>query len=86
MITGQLDFTPKCPNCDKTIGGFTGEGDRPPEFGDITICIYCFSTLIVDHAELRMFRDDDFESLAPGLLNEVSKTIKICRLVMERKK
>ncbi|CDT52962.1 hypothetical protein VCR15J2_390032 [Vibrio coralliirubri] len=39
------DSSPSCPNCRKTLDGFTSLQGSSPSVGDVTICLYCNSTL-----------------------------------------
>jgi len=47
---GRLVGEPKCPTCASTIDGFSGISDpnATPKNGDVTICAYCGTGLIVD--------------------------------------
>jgi hypothetical protein len=41
--SGELDSAPNCPNCGKTLDGFSSaelKSQRPRE-GDMGICLYC---------------------------------------------
>jgi hypothetical protein len=43
---GSIDGKPRCPTCERILDGFTAiNGDRDPEPGDFSICLYCATPL-----------------------------------------
>lgn len=45
IITGKLDQTPCCPQCQTELAGYTGVDGVAPKADDLTICMYCQSVL-----------------------------------------
>lgn len=56
--------TPKsvCPYCDHVLDT-AGGGERAPEAGDLTICVYCTQPLVFDeHVRARKPNDGEIEA------------------------
>lgn len=50
----------RCLDCDELIDGATCvevEGDRYPEAGDVTVCLYCGHLMMFDFEDDLMLRD-----------------------------
>lgn len=48
IVSGQLESTPTCPHCEKSLGGYTDidQTGAKPRAGDVSICAYCKHILI----------------------------------------
>lgn len=59
--------THTCPNCGEQMDGamdVTNSQSRPPEDGDIAICIYCSHIAIYENHQLRNPNDKEMEDIA----------------------
>lgn len=75
MTSGQLDFTPYCPSCEKKLDGFTIATDDRPVDGDLTVCFYCAEVLMVDNNTLRLLEEGDFDAIGAEITMEISRFV-----------
>lgn len=69
MKTGRLKTKTHCPRCNKTLDGWSHEGNAKPKKGDVTVCVYCSAVLQftkklrLKHASAKAIAEIDFLEL-----------------------
>jgi hypothetical protein len=77
----QLPYIPKCPSCGKGLDGYASVmvGERAPQPGDVTVCVYCCAVL--QHTETKTLELADLESLPASLRKHIDRAKAIVRQI-----
>lgn len=73
MKSGKLDNNPTCPQCKKSLDGFTTvDHDERPKPDDVTICCYCREVLQFDN-------DMNLKTASPEAIEECVLEVSIAQ-------